>query len=414
MAADCANGVDSAHGREIERRMERLRARIGGALGELEREGHLDAAQRELVARRLDQVLHRPRGLDFATVVASFGGLLVAAGLLYLAAYNWEQLSKPLKLGLAFGAWFALHLVGWLLAERPGKHPALGRAFTLAGVLAFGGAIGVVAQVYHLHSHYPNAILLWWSLTIPIALVTNSRAILTLVLALFLTWAVWHLGVWIEDLPGPASGQVFLANFVLVGLAIGGGLQALATLAARGPYAHFNATLRLPILPLVAAAPFALAFHQPWWRDSPADLAAGALLPVAGTSACAAALLAWAGLRRGFAATRDGWILLGLVALLGGTVLLAPKLVPIVGNLVLFGGALALVGLGLAEASGNLASWGIFLFVVGVLARYFEYLWEKLEGAYAFLATGLLLMAAAYVFANRRRAVAARLGGRTP
>lgn len=394
--------------------MERLRTRIGGVLGELEREGQLSAAQRELLTRRLEPILTRPRRLDFAAVVASFGGLLVAAGLLYLAAYNWEQLTKPLKLGLVFGAWFGLHFVGWLLAERPGKHPALGRAFTLAGVLAFGGAIGLVAQVYHLSSRYPNAILLWWGLSIPVVLVTRSRSNLLVVLALFFVWAAWHLGVWIEDLPGHADEQVWLADFTLVSLTIGAALQALATLAARGSYTDLHGLLRRPILPLVVAAPFALAFHEPWWDEPVRGLSAVALLPVAVAGTCAALLLVLAGLRRGLGATRDGWILLALAALIGATVLLAPKLVPIVGNLVLFGGALALVGLGLAEARGNLASWGIFLFVVGVLARYFEYLWEKLEGAYAFLATGLLLMAAAYVFQNRRRAVAARLGRGVP
>lgn len=394
--------------------MERLRVRIGGALDDLEREGHLSAAQRALVAGRLEPILHRPRRLAFAAIVASFGGLLVAAGLLYLAAYNWEQLTKPLKLILVFGAWFALHLLGWLLAERPGRHPALGRAFTLAGVLAFGGAIGVVAQIYHLSSHYPHAMLLWWSLSIPLALVTRSRAILAVVLALFFVWAAWHLGVWIGDLPRRVHGSVYLANFALVGLAIAAMFQALAAGAAGGRYASFTELLRAPVLPLACAAPFALAFHEPWWSSVRMDPPQGAWLPVAVACAGAAALLALAGARRGLGATRDGWILLGLVVLLGASVMLAPKLVPIVGNLVLFGGALALVGLGLAEARGNLASWGIFLFVVGVLARYFEYLWEKLEGAYAFLATGLLLMAAAYAFQNRRRAVAARLGERTP
>lgn len=381
---------------------------------ELEREGRISAEQRELVERRLEPALQRGRGVDFATVVAGLGGLLVAAGLLYLVGYNWEQLTKPLKLALVFGVWFALHLAGWILAEKPGKHPALGRAFTLIGVLAFGGALGLVAQIYHLSSHYPHAVLLWWSLSVPVALVTRSRAILAVVMALFFVWSAWHLGAWLDDGSGRASGQIFLANYTLVGLALGAALQALATLAARSEYAHFEPELRRPILPLVALAPFALAFHEPWWGRAPQDEALKWLAPIGVAVFCAALLLGLAAMRRGVAATRDGWILLGFVLLLAANVLLAPEFVPVTANLVLFGGALALVGLGLAEERRNLASWGIFLFVVGVLARYFEYLWEKLEGAYAFLATGAVLMAAAFIFQNRRRALAARLQRRAP
>jgi uncharacterized membrane protein len=81
---------------------------------------------------------------------------------------------------------------------------------------------------------------------------------------------------------------------------------------------------------------------------------------------------------------------------------------------ILFAGSIGLVALGVAEARRQLATWGIFLFVAGAVARYFEYLWDKLEGAYAFLASGALLLAAAFLFENRRRAVAARLQERVP
>ena len=113
--------------------MARLRPRIDAALAELERDGTLSAQQRAAVADRLDRALREGRGLDFTAIVATFGALLVAAGLLYLIGYNWELLPKAAKLALVFGIWIALHGAGWALAEHPGTHPRVGRALTLPG-----------------------------------------------------------------------------------------------------------------------------------------------------------------------------------------------------------------------------------------------------------------------------------------
>jgi uncharacterized membrane protein len=393
--------------------MSRTRVRINAALQQLEGEGALSREQREKVQGRLDLAL-KSDAVDFASVVASFGALLVAAGLLYLVGYNWELLSKPGKLSLVFGVWLALHGAGWFLAERPGRHPRLGRALTLAGVLAFGGAIGLVAQIYHLTARYPHAILIWWTLSVPVVLVTRSGAILATVMVLALTWTAWHLGVWLDDRAVHGRFPGYLASYVLVGMSLAALLQGLATLAARGRYRELSEVLRGPVLPLAAVAPFALAFHEPWWDAQRAGVAWPLLAPVAAAGALALAALAWATWLEGARALRNGWILLGLAALQALVVALAPRAVPVLANGILFGGALGLVAMGVAQARRSLATWGIFLFVVGVLARYFEYLWDKLEGAFAFLATGFVLMGAAYFFENRRRAVAARLSQESP
>lgn len=392
--------------------MTRLQTRIDAALVELEREGQLAPAQRAAVAARIQQALQTGRGHDFATVVAMLGGLLIAAGLLYLIGYNWEALGKLAKLALIFTVWGGLHAAGWWFAERRGQL-AIGRAFTLVGVLAFGGAIGLVAQIYHLSAHYPNSILLWWLLSVPIVLVTGSRAILAAVLAVGLLWVGWHLGVWLDD-HGARHGRDWLVNYLLVGMAVGASLLALVAAMPEPRRQLFGAVLRAPVLPLACAVPFGLAFHEPWWDMTPADLPAVRLLPVVVAAGCAALLIAVAAARRGVAAIRDPAILLGLLLLHGIVALAVPRGLPILANLVLFGGSLSLVALGVAEARGRLATWGIFLFVAGAVARYFEYLWDKLEGAYAFLASGALLLAAAFLFENRRRAVAARLREHRP
>lgn len=400
----------------------RLQA-LEGALVELEREGRLSAEQRELVNARLREVWNARR-IDFTAIVAAFGALLMVAGLLYLIGYNWEQLGKPGKLGIVFGVWFGLHFAGWRLAQG-GDYPRIARAFTLAGVLAFGGALGLVAQIYNLSSHYPNAVLLWWTLSIPIALVTRSRAVLVAVLALALVWTAWHTGVWLDDQQGNHERD-WLANFPLVGAAFAAVLCALVALCEDTSFSEFAPVLRRPVLALAAAAPFVLAFHEPWsdasphWWTSPAvDGPAlgehfGLLAPVWTACACAALALAVATVRSRALHVRIGWGILVATALHALVAVFAPRWIPIFANVALFGGALTAIALATHLSRASLASAGILLFLAGVVARYFEYLWDKLEGAYAFLSTGALLLGVAWVFENRRRAARARLEASKP
>ena len=55
--------------------------------------------------------------------------------------------------------------------------------------------------------------------------------------------------------------------------------------------------------------------------------------------------------------------------------------------------------------------FAVFVFVAGVVTRYFEYLWQKMEGAFAFLSIGALLLAVGWLVENRRRVLRARIAG---
>lgn len=389
------------------------------ALAELEREGALSAEQRSLVVARVRAAWNQRR-VDFAAVVAAFGGLLIAAGLLYLVAYNWELLGKAAKLGITFGVWGGLHWAGWRLTER-GQHPLVGRGLTLAAVAAFGGALGLVAQIYNLSSHYPHAALLWWTLSLPVAFATRSRAVLELVLALALVWAGWCTGVWVDDQPRDQFAD-WLANFTLVGGALAALLAALVSLCQGTRYAAFVPSLRRPIVLLAASAPFVLAFEETWtgahawWPDADAAAAVGAgellarLTPVWAASGAAALVLTVATLRARGAHVAIGWGLLAATLALALLALFAPYWLPLVANLVLFGGALTAIALAARLGRAPLATAGVVLFLAGVLARYFEHLWDKLDGAFAFLATGALLLGVAWAFERGRRAARQELG----
>lgn len=93
-------------------------------------------------------------------IFAGFGAVVLGLGVILLFAYNWEKMHKFVKLGIVFGSLAAAHGAGlWLrLAKRP-----LGavEAAHVLGTMLFGAGIWLVAQIYHISAHYPNAFLVW-------------------------------------------------------------------------------------------------------------------------------------------------------------------------------------------------------------------------------------------------------------
>lgn len=402
------------------------RRRIAEVLADLERDGTLAPEQRRVVEERLEAALDARAGASsrFIAILMTLGSVLVAAGILYLLAYHWTDLAKGTKLAIVFGTLAALHGAGFALAVKPGGRANLGIAFTLMGVLAFGAAIGLVAQIYNLHAHYPWAVCAWWLLSVPILLVTRSRAVLVTVLALFLLWAGWHAGVWIEGLGSHMYERGLLAGFGLLAPGIAVFLAALAQACAGTRLASFSGPLRGAVRPLAVLGPFLLAFREPWktyeqhgfsW-ESRTDIAAGHFLPFALAIVPGLLLLGWETLRdrsgRSSSSDRgvvEPWIVAGGALFLAASLWVEPRSLFVGANALLLAAGIGWSWLGVRTGSAATVYFAVFVFVATVVARYFEYLWDKLEGAFAFLSVGALLVAAGFLLDNRRRALKARL-----
>ena len=120
-------------------------------------------------------------------ILSMMGVILLAVGAVSFFAANWQGMSKLLKLSLLFSSMTAAYLAAaWALSQQ--RHPALGQAFLLLGVLLFGNNIMLIAQIYHIDSHYPNGILLWASGALLTTLIIRSEAVLAAALILSLIW----------------------------------------------------------------------------------------------------------------------------------------------------------------------------------------------------------------------------------
>ncbi len=93
-------------------------------------------------------------------IFAGFGAVVLGLGVILLFAYNWSEMHKFAKLGVIFGALVLAHGAGlWMRLKKCPDGAA--EAAHLLGTVLFGAGIFLVAQIYHVSSHYPDAFLIW-------------------------------------------------------------------------------------------------------------------------------------------------------------------------------------------------------------------------------------------------------------
>jgi uncharacterized membrane protein len=153
--------------------------------------------------------------------------LLVGLAALLLVGYNWHALPAAIKLLIIFGALVAAHVAGFELRFR--RHlPLFSEIAFLLGCLIYGAAIFLVAQIFQLSGHTPDAVW-WWAVgVLPFAICLDSVLLHALLVALLAIWCgmevigydtlgAWFFGRW-QHFP---NGAYSLVVFVLLGLGWG-------------------------------------------------------------------------------------------------------------------------------------------------------------------------------------------------
>jgi uncharacterized membrane protein len=282
---------------------------------------------------------------------------------------------------------------------------------TLAGMLCFGGALYLVAQIYNLSAHYPWAVFCWFALDVPLMLWLRSRAAQVVVTGLFVVWAFMHANVWLEGQALHSWRDEARCNFALVaGLAaLFGALAALASSLRAERYVGLWRFLA----PLAAlGACYLLGFDEAAHTWGPNDALLVVLAPALFLQAVALVLLLVA-LARGLAGPLRVEALgaMAIAILLTCCIFAAGKWMPIVGNLIALAALLGLVWHGTRARSASLVNLALGFFALLIVTRYLEYLWDKLEGAYAFLGSGALLLVLGWFLERRRRSLMRRVRG---
>lgn len=147
--------------------------------GRLERDLKLWAEQglidRPTAGALLKEYDSRPGAFSLGRVLLIIAALLFAAAVLLLVAANWEAIPRLVRLVAIVGLIWGAYLAGGLLLVRGAERIA--SAFLILGTLAFGGAIALVGQMYHLSGDTMQAMLVWFAGAVVAALLFRSAAI---------------------------------------------------------------------------------------------------------------------------------------------------------------------------------------------------------------------------------------------
>lgn len=124
----------------------------------------------------------------FTFAIMSLAATLVGFAVLLLVGYNWDALPRAAKLFAIFGTILGTH-AGALYLRFVRGAPRAGEIVAFLACLFYGAGIWLVAQVFHVDSHYPDG-MWWWAIgVLPFALCLDTVLLHCLVVALLGTWA---------------------------------------------------------------------------------------------------------------------------------------------------------------------------------------------------------------------------------
>ena len=119
--------------------------------------GLIDRPTGEMLLR--DAEANDRRSFSFGFILMMMAALLLCAAILLLVASNWEAIPRLARVVLLFLIIFAGYVGGALLKMR--GHAAYAEGCWLIAATAFGGAIALIGQMYHLSGDEETAILTW-------------------------------------------------------------------------------------------------------------------------------------------------------------------------------------------------------------------------------------------------------------
>jgi uncharacterized membrane protein len=420
---------------------------------------HLEWLKQELVQWRAEGLVDEPLARRILArypasaernwgriIFSAIGAVLVGLGVILFFAYNWQALPKAAKLALVFGGLALAHGSALALARRPDAARGLVEGLHALGTMLFGAGIWLVAQIYHIDEHYPNAFLVWsaGALAMAWAMPSIVQALLALFLVTF--WA----GVELFDFHTAVHGAplvvvlgvlplawwrrspvlLFFALAVLfvVTAFAAGALQAKAVMpllflmgaaaliagaAAPGTaFPHAGGPLRSIGLAVVLGCSYLLSFKDLAgmlrkvdfsWPGIPLYFGAAGL-----ALAGALALLA-----RGRLAQLDAYRRWQLVLLaVGLAIVLAAALrldrgaglpTVVAFNLIALGFAALLILEGSAQLRARLVAVGCLLFAMIAIGRYADLFTSLLVRSAVFVAVGVTLFLVGNFYARSRR-----------
>lgn len=411
-------------------------------------QGLISADQRDAIVKLYPSAPAESR--DRTTLILSvLGSLLLGAGVILFFASNWPLLPVWLRLGVLLGAVAGSYWGGYHLAHGSANYPRLGQSLILLGAILYGASIWLVAQMFHLDSHYPNGFFMWAAGLLPLAWVVEPRPVLYLSTVLLGIWTVMEqvsfdaanylypvlvLGALLplSRRLHTALGEAGVLTGVFLWLSlnvarVGGDMEGIWQLMAilYGTALVLGGLARLgdprPMLGVggavllggcyfltfdlyggqVEAVSIATLFQGPLFNAIVAGLLlaampAGAYLYVRRSEPWRQVILPAAFL------PLAGALLLPVLGDVGRMVLF---------NLVLFAGTVGMVVLGVQRRMELLVNLGLIIFVIHTITRYVDLFFTAMNKSLFFMLGGVLLIGGGWLLERNRRRWVGEIGG---
>ena len=354
------------------------------------------------------------------SVIAIMGAALIGAGIIAFIAANWPRIDTPARLALLIGGTPIIYAAGWALAYHYG-YVRIGTAVILLGAIAFGAAIHLIAQTYHLPVDHPNLVPLWFLGVVPLAYIIRSRAVLALSIALLLAAAGFRSQQWVLEI-SDASLMLLVPVFLLLGSA----LFAAGRLQARFTYTRpFARMLDIAGLLVAAAAIYPLTYHFLWEEIAAetrgtigTDILAAEYWAVVGAtialSIVAVGVAAWRLLpQRRY--RQSQWEMAAVAAMVAVAVGIWPVLwyggewMWWAFNLVMLAAVLGMIAAGYRWNRAYLINLAVAIFAITLFTRYFEFGFGLLGQSLAFMVAGAILLAGGFGLEFLRRRLLQRI-----
>ncbi len=402
-----------------------------------------------------------------AGALAIFGVALFGSGVITFFAANWEGMSKGVRLIVLFGALWSTHGLAAFAIDRE-RHPWLWQAIVLLGVVLFGANIMLIAQTYHIESHYPNGVMFWALGGLLAAWLLPAQAALVFAIALALLWTgmerfdfdhihwpflaflaaaatraiqanwrsalhacvfalvLWSVFAWSYSWSyRSAWSPLYAVEFFFLGYL---SLFELGLVAANLPRIAIAAKLlqRYGVLAVLLCA-YALSFPDLYDYAADAFERTGTVQrtegawPVVFMLAVLAVLVAWHRVRvrgaalPGYLAFGQGLIVACVVFILA-TLALIPDMrgddggaFALVFNLLYFAGLAWLVWAGTSRGDRFLVNAAFAFFALLLFTRYIDTFWTLMNRSFFFMAGGALLLAGGWLLERQRRTLTQRI-----
>jgi uncharacterized membrane protein len=106
--------------------------------------------------------------------ISALGIIVLLTGVISIIAANWDEISPFIKLVLYFAS---LSVLGFATFKRSSTTGVLREVLFIAFTLYVLAGIGLVGQIYHLESDGYSALFFWLIITLPVALLVQSRTV---------------------------------------------------------------------------------------------------------------------------------------------------------------------------------------------------------------------------------------------